>query len=120
MTSIEKNYQDYLESEWAKCDLDLGHDHKLRFTKCGGPGVPYYAKCGAIVMHRRADGTLCEGSIMFDLQGLREVFTHRAFWTVDKWDPLTLSPSLLCKALLAGGSECGDHGYIREGRWAPV
>ena len=27
-------------------------------------------------------------------------------------DPLTISPSLLCR--------CGDHGFIREGRWIPA
>jgi len=30
-------------------------------------------------------------------------------WDVQSWDPLTISPSVLCS--------CGDHGFIREGRW---
>jgi hypothetical protein len=34
-------------------------------------------------------------------------------WTVESVDPLTLSPSLLCRA-------CGHHGFIRGGRWVPA
>jgi len=34
-------------------------------------------------------------------------------WTVEKLDPLTLSPSLLCR-------RCGHHGFIRDGRWVPA
>lgn len=33
-------------------------------------------------------------------------------WTVESWDPLTLSPSILCRT-------CGLHGYIRGGKWIP-
>jgi hypothetical protein len=31
-------------------------------------------------------------------------------WTVESFDPLTLSPSLLCNV-------CKHHGWIRNGRW---
>lgn len=109
---VSQDYQVYLAAQFEKYDLDLGDDHRLKFTKCGGPGTPTYDRCGAIVMHKRPDGTFCEGSIMFDLPGLREVFQYRAYWTVEKWDPLTLSPSLACKAL-----GCSDHGFIRDGKW---
>ena len=34
-------------------------------------------------------------------------------WQVVAWDPLTLSPSVLCRT-------CGNHGWIREGRWEPA
>lgn len=34
-------------------------------------------------------------------------------WDVLQLDPLTLSPSLLCR-------HCGHHGFIREGRWVPA
>ena len=33
-------------------------------------------------------------------------------WDVVQVQPLTLSPSLVCRA-------CGHHGFIREGRWVP-
>ena len=31
-------------------------------------------------------------------------------WTIESEQPLTLSPSLLCRA-------CGHHGWIRDGKW---
>lgn len=34
-------------------------------------------------------------------------------WTLEKLEPLTLSPSLLCR-------QCGHHGFIRDGRWVPA
>lgn len=37
----------------------------------------------------------------------------RPRWQVESWEPLTLSPSLLCRT-------CGLHGFIRAGRWVPA
>ena len=34
-------------------------------------------------------------------------------WAVESEEPLTLSPSLLCRT-------CGHHGFIRGGRWVPA
>lgn len=36
-------------------------------------------------------------------------------WQVEDWNPetFTVSPSLLCR-------HCGDHGFIRNGRWEPA
>jgi hypothetical protein len=34
-------------------------------------------------------------------------------WTVEADEPLTISPSLLCRA-------CGHHGFIRGGKWVPA
>jgi len=34
-------------------------------------------------------------------------------WVVEKMEPLTLSPSLVCRL-------CGHHGFIRDGRWVPA
>lgn len=34
-------------------------------------------------------------------------------WKLESEQPLTLSPSLLCRA-------CKLHGYIRDGKWVPV
>lgn len=57
----------------------------------------------------------CCGGIQFDTPEVRTVIElsrtpGRAVWQVESWDPLTLSPSLLCGA-------CGHHGFIRGGRW---
>lgn len=113
--------------------LDLGHDHSLRFT-CWAPdrsiqanaeryaGVPDVDRWGAIVRHRvgpngpgmPADQSTgwCEGVITFDGPVQQQVHPGAPMWTVESWEPLTLSPSLLC--------HCGDHGFIREGRWVPA
>ncbi len=34
-------------------------------------------------------------------------------WKLESENPLTLSPSLLCRT-------CGHHGFIREGKWVPA
>lgn len=34
-------------------------------------------------------------------------------WTLESWDPLTISPSLLCLS-------CRSHGFIRAGKWVAV
>lgn len=34
-------------------------------------------------------------------------------WTLVSLEPLHLEPSLLCRI-------CGDHGWVRDGRWVPA
>ena len=36
-----------------------------------------------------------------------------ATWTVECLDPLTLSPSILCR-------DCGHHGFVKAGKWIPA
>jgi hypothetical protein len=85
----------------------LGDKHWYALTTCnngpnGCPGEgPYH---GAIVPHIKAEGTWCAGAITFAPHT-----GQKATWSVECWEPLTLSPSLLCG--------CGDHGFIREGKW---
>jgi hypothetical protein len=96
-------------------DLDLGDGHWLRWShwKPDRKLNPQYAdvpdddKVGATVTHTtdKTPTGLCAGYI-----GLNpKVSTASATWQVESWDPLTLSPSLLCG--------CGDHGFIRGGKW---
>jgi hypothetical protein len=101
-------------------DIDLGHDHKLWFfgwhpdrelnpqyeTK------PDIERAGATVGHKKSDGSDCLGGIWFDVPEAFELVGGRAVWQVQSWEPLTVSPSLLC--------HCGDHGFIREGKWVPA
>lgn len=115
--------------------LDLGDGHTLRFTAWAPErdipanaeryaGIPDVDRFGAIVTHPIREGdTLCEGrrkrgsvdegcciaGITFAGDVQRRIAPDRPSWTVESWDPLTISPSLLC--------HCGDHGFIREGRW---
>lgn len=109
--------------------IDLGHGHDLRFTSWAPDrnieanrmryeGVPDVERWGAIVSHPTGPNPLaahfsgrCEGALTFDGPVQRELEPGRPKWTVESWEPLTLSPSILCA--------CGDHGFIRDGRWVP-
>lgn len=98
-------------------DIDLGYDHRLWFMgwhpdRDLNPqyeGIPDVEKAGATVSHRKPDGSECASGVMFAGTPASDDVT----WTVESWEPLTLSPSLLCRL-------CGDHGFIRDGRWVPA
>lgn len=102
----------------ARVDLDLGDGHTLRYFRWAPDrelnpqyaGIPDAPKAGAIVGHQRPDdGSYCEGAVTFDVPAMRAQGREK-LWSVESFEPLTLSPSLLC-------TECGDHGFIRAGRW---
>ncbi len=85
--------------------LDLGDNHTLRFAEYEGE------RSGATVRHLTPDGKKCSGWIAFEGRAWAKSFEGKiATWKVEQEDPLTLSPSLLCRA-------CGDHGFIRLGKW---
>lgn len=70
---------------------------------------------GIIEWHvNRETGEFCGGFIAF--AGFDGMTSHgqspanRPTWTVKSFEPLTLSPSLSCSA-------CGNHGFIRDGKW---
>lgn len=99
--------------------MDLGYGHRLEFVGWHpDPKLnPQYAgasvdRWGASIDHPRADDPSreCHGFVTFDGPEQREHGAGRPMWTVESWDPLTLSPSVLCKL-------CGDHGFVRGGRW---
>lgn len=101
-----------------KIDIDLGDGHALKYTswKPDRDLNPQYAdladveRIGAIVSHVKPDGSKCWSGIFFECEATRRAFPGHAVWTVESWEPLTLSPSLLCRL-------CNDHGFIRDGRW---
>ena len=78
--------------------IDLGggiQNAEVRFyADDGRPGGLYYE-------HPCKDGKLSPGWIPFE---------GPQAWQLLKLEPLTLSPSLLCRS-------CGHHGFVREGRW---
>jgi len=86
---------------------DIGEGHSILF-------VNYMGERAALNdYHRRPDGTLCAGFIPFRGTAYSKQFegqTSYQAWDVVSENPLTLSPSLLCRA-------CGDHGFIRGGKW---
>lgn len=89
--------------------LDLGDGVTLNFTSWGE-----HDRVGYLLDHSKPDGSECEGGAgLFDLPGVREAFPGRAVWQIESWEPLTLSPSLLCSA-------CGHHGFVRQGQWVPA
>lgn len=62
--------------------------------------------------HPRPDnGEPCVGFIWVDATSKAHV--DGPVWTVEQADPLTLSPSIKCRS-------CGNHGFVREGKWVPA
>lgn len=101
--------------------IDLGHGHTLQFTRWApdrelnphSAHLPDVERYGALVSHQRPDGGGdCMGGVTFDGEVQRQINPTQAMWTVESWDPLTLSPSLLCS--------CGDHGFVRDSIWVPA
>lgn len=103
-------------------DIDIGHDHFIRYVGwypdrelnpqyADQPDVEHW---GVLVTHKKPDGSYCSSFATFDgPQQRKERGVGGHFWQVHSIEPLTLSPSLLCKI-------CSDHGFIREGRWVPA
>ena len=101
--------------------LDLGDGHTLRWLRWApddlpanrelyGVPLPVVEHASAVISHGLVDEP-CEGVVYFKGTRLQEFYPEgRNFWTVESWDPLTISPSVLC-------NKCGDHGFIRDGRW---
>lgn len=51
-----------------------------------------------------------EGAVNFDRGDIYKTLFNSEWWKVEQEEPLTISPSVLCKP-------CGCHGFIQEGRW---
>ncbi|MEY5099599.1 MAG: hypothetical protein RJA36_2318 [Pseudomonadota bacterium] len=89
----------------AEYVIDLGEDHTLTFAEYEGE------VSGCSIAHKKPDGSDCDGWIAFAGRSWARAFNGNiAAWTVESENPLTLSPSVACRA-------CGDHGFVRNGRW---
>jgi hypothetical protein len=104
------------QQESERIDLGDGHAaewegwHPDRELNPHLDGIPDVDKWGLTIYHTNPSGQPCAGFVTLDGEVQRRVEPNRPNrWTVESWDPLTLSPSVLCS--------CGDHGWIREGRW---
>lgn len=106
--------------------IDLGDGRTLRWVQWSPDrelnpqydGIPDIGKAAGIIRHplRPEDDQAhcrergyCEGAIHPDTPEVRQVMSPHALWQVESWEPLTLSPSILC--------HCGEHGYINQGKW---
>lgn len=108
-------------------DLGLGHVltfmgwHPDRELNPQFAGIADIERCGALIEHPTPESPsvpcACGGFVHFDVPGVAEVFSGRPRWTVVSWEPLTLTPSILCVVEKGG---CGDHGYITDGKWVPA
>lgn len=101
---------DYLLELVASGDvIDLGLDHKAKFTQ--HKDVP---RAGLLIVHPAGGnnhvpaGEPCCGAVNFDLP----VNEGQTVWQLHSLEPLHIEPSVLCN--------CGDHGFIRDGRWVSV
>lgn len=93
------------EERAAKGD-DIGHNVVISYFR--NNEAP---KAGLLLYHRHADGSVCGGSVPFDVPGADRT---RPLWQVQSWEPLTLSPSI-------ADPTCSEHlhGHIINGRWVP-
>ena len=103
-------------------EIDLGHEHIMRFIQWApddlpanrerfGYPLPHVEKAGISIRHQRLDGGgECVGIVIFDLPDTGAMGYGDHTWKVESLEPLTISPSVLCR-------RCGDHGFIRNGRW---
>lgn len=101
--------------------IDIGHAHFITYSAWEPDRDlnPQFAelaweeKAGVTIWHPRKDnGEPCCGHVSFDTPGMCATMPSRAVWHVVSWEPLTIEPSVLCA--------CGDHGFIRSGRWEPA
>lgn len=81
--------------------------------------VPDVDRYGMILDHpdARDPAKRCTSGITFDSPTAARLEPQRPRWVVESWEPLTLSPSILCTESKGG---CGLHGYIRAGQWVPA
>lgn len=81
-------------------ERDIGHGVAIAFANYKG------TRAGIQYTHPDGKGGECSGWAPF-------LSYSKNGWTVEQEEPLTLSPSLLCRI-------CGHHGFIRNGRWVPA
>jgi hypothetical protein len=87
-------------------DLDLGDGHWIDWTEYKG------SRCGGIITHTttKTETGLCSGCFWIDDRFNSDTGGHRPVWQMTgTFEVPTLSPSFQC--------HCGDHGFVRNGRW---
>jgi hypothetical protein len=87
--------------------VDLGHGHTLLYLD------PH----AALIAHHQTFGEGMQeethiGLIIFSEEMQVETESEPAQWIVESWEPLTILPSIGC--------QCGDEGFVENGRWQPA
>lgn len=83
-----------VSDEWeppAKA-VDIGSDHRIVFAEYHGE------RAGVTVYHRKPDGSWCCGWVSFNGSAWGNEFPGKPGWDVTQREPLTLAPSILCRA----------------------
>jgi hypothetical protein len=104
--------QGHEAEEWAEIASrgeDIGHNVVIRYFVAG----PNQERAGILLYHRHRDGSICGGSVTFDVPATAG--SPRPKWKVLSWEPLTLEPSIMDKSCIEN-----LHGFIRDGKWCPV
>lgn len=95
---------------YAKLEYRLGNGRAMVYPADETPDDPEAKLIGLIESHKAPDGSWCGGWVGFtNVEGADEQAKHQ----LESIEPLTVSPSLLCR-------RCGNHGFIRESRWVPA
>ena len=91
-------------------EIDLGDGHRIVFSEYEGE-----KRVGANIIHPPVEGKCGgQGWIAFEGRSWARSFGGRIeTWDVVSEEPFTISPSILCRA-------CGDHGFVRDGKWVPA
>lgn len=88
--------------------IDIGGGHEIEFVIHKDD-----MRAGINDYHLTAEGKPCMGFVSFTGGAWSNEFkwspSHQS-WDVHSWEPLTITPSLLCRS-------CGDHGHITNGKW---
>lgn len=82
---------------------DLGDGHRIQITADRYWFVEEHPDL-------RDPSQMCSGS--GGISGNPQAVIGRT-WVIEVQDPLTLSPSISCTA-------CGNHGFVRGGKWVPA
>lgn len=93
--------------------IDAGHgvSFTIRYEKDGEPSAQGGDPIALYYKHDCSVHGDNAGAIELDVPQ-NDFVPADAKWQIESVDPLTLSPSLLCRA-------CGHHGFLRNGRWEP-
>lgn len=98
-------------SDRAPIDIGHGITVTLRDCECSGFVHDHSIPCGLTWRHSKPDGFDCDASpALWVPLGHVQDFAN---WKLEQLEPLTISPSLLCR-------HCGTHGFIRQGKWVPA